>query len=315
MHLLQVGVGSGGIVVLDLLAREPAVTRVTVVDPDVYSAHNVHRHLFERSGIGRRKVDLAADWLCDRRFDLPIAPIVADITDPAFQANFGRLAAACDVGVCAADNEPAKYAFDAEMRKQGKPWTLGEVLSGGIGGWVHWFVPGGPCYGCVASHLQRTVAEAPAGPWPDYSNPGSTAAATTVPASRASIHAIAALHADLTLELLKDTSAAPQPAATAADGSAAAADGSAAGPFTSLLVTLRSVPGVFDEAYRTYRFRIPRAAGCLVCSTPPACGLPTPGTFSMWHWTKRWIDWLRNECAPARRGRGGAATRFSSNIK
>ena len=45
------------------------------------------------------------------------------------------------------------------------------ALSGGIGGFVHWFVPGGPCYGCVASHLQRsvTVDEAQA---PDYSQPG-----------------------------------------------------------------------------------------------------------------------------------------------
>jgi len=48
--------------------------------------------------------------------------------------------------------------FDAVMRRHQKPWTLGEVLAGGIGGFVHWFVPAGPCYGCVASHLQRSVA-------------------------------------------------------------------------------------------------------------------------------------------------------------
>jgi hypothetical protein len=40
------------------------------------------------------------------------------------------------------------------------------------------------------------------------------------------------------------------------------ADGEA---FTSLLFTLEKVPGIFDEAYRTYRFRIGRSAECLVC--------------------------------------------------
>ena len=64
---------------------------------------------------------------------------------------------ACDIGICAADNEPAKFHFDMLMRRHQKPWTLGEVLSGGIGGFVHWFNPGGPCYGCVASHLRRSV--------------------------------------------------------------------------------------------------------------------------------------------------------------
>jgi hypothetical protein len=39
-----------------------------------------------------------------------------------------------DVGDCAADNEKAKYHFDALMRRHGRPWTLGEVLSGGIDG-------------------------------------------------------------------------------------------------------------------------------------------------------------------------------------
>ncbi|MBV9124560.1 MAG: hypothetical protein JO112_14475, partial [Planctomycetes bacterium] len=96
----------------------------------------------------------------------------------------------------------AKYHWDDLMRRHGRPWTLGEVLSGGIGGFVHWFVPGGPCYGCVASYLQRsvTVAKDKA---PDYSQPGGPAPETTIPASQASIHAIAALHALVTLGLLR----------------------------------------------------------------------------------------------------------------
>lgn len=244
MTVFQVGAGSGGIVVLDLLTRDPRVTRVTLVEPDVYAAHNVHRHVFPPSAVGRLKAELAAEWVKERRSDLSIEVVVGDITDPARQAEFEKLAAACDVGVCAVDNEPAKYAFDALMRKAGKPWTLGEVLSGGIGGWVHRFTPDGPCYGCVASHLQRNVAEAPASPPPDYSNPGAAVQETTIPASKASIEVIAGLHALATTELT-----------------------SAEHDFTSLLFTLKRVPGVFDDAFRPFRFRVPKSPGCLFCST------------------------------------------------
>lgn len=242
--VFQVGAGSGGIVVLDLLARDPRVTRVVLVEPDVYAPHNVYRHVFPPSAVGRPKAQLAAEWLKDLRPALEVETLVADLTDPAMLPTFERHAAGCDVGVCAVDNEPAKYAFDSLMRKAGKSWTLGEVLSGGIGGWVHRFTPDGPCYGCVASHLQRNVAEAPAAPPPDYANPGGPVAETTVPASRASINLIASLHALVTLD--------PQE-----------------GDFTSMLFTLKRVPGVFDDAFRPFRLRVPKSPGCLFCSTVP----------------------------------------------
>jgi molybdopterin/thiamine biosynthesis adenylyltransferase len=244
-HVFQVGAGSGGMPVLDLLAREAAVTRVTLVEPDVYKPHNVERHLFPPAAVGRLKGDLAADWLRERRPDLEVRILACDLLDPKVQADLADVAASCDVGVCAADNEPAKYHFDRLLRLAGKPWTLGEVLSGGIGGFVHRFVPGGPCYGCVASHLQRSVVVDTAKA-PDYSQPGGPVEEATVPASKASIAAIAGLHAVLTLDLLTDPA------------------GSDPG-FTTLLLTLKRVPGVFEESFRPYRFRIPRAAECLIC--------------------------------------------------
>jgi molybdopterin/thiamine biosynthesis adenylyltransferase len=253
-HLFQVGAGSGGIVVLDLLARDPRIDRATLVEPDVYKRHNVYRHLFPASDIGRPKADAAADWLRDRRPDLRIETLAADVTAAEVQPRLAELVATCDVGVCAADNEPAKYHFDGLFRRAGKPWTLGEVLSGGIAGWVHRFTPGGPCYGCVASHLQREAPADPLAPAPDYSHPAGTVAETTVPASRASIGAVAGLHAAVTLGLLADP-----PAAVA---------------FTSLLLPLARVPGVFDDPFRTYRFAVAKNPGCLVCSAvpPPAAG-------------------------------------------
>ncbi|MBY0514476.1 MAG: ThiF family adenylyltransferase [Gemmataceae bacterium] len=258
-HVFQVGAGSGGVVALDLLARDPAVTAVTLVEPDVYQPHNVHRHVFPPAAVGRLKGELAAEWVRERRPDLAVTLLTADLTDPALRPTFEKHLAACDVGVCAVDNEPAKYAFDGLLRAAGKPWTLGEVLSGGIGGWVHRFTPGGPCYGCVSSHLQRTVTEEAPAPPPDYSNPGAPVVETTVPASKASIEVIAALHATVTLDMIAGLAAAPAgPPLNATDD------------FTSLLFTLKRVPGVFEDAFRSFRFRIPKSAACLFCSAVPA---------------------------------------------
>lgn len=250
-HVFQVGAGSGGMVVLDLLASEQRVTRVTLVEPDVYAAHNVHRHLFPPSSVGRPKAELAADWIRERRPDLIFETIVADLTDPSRRAEFERRVAECDLGVCAVDNEPAKFAFDGLMRAAEKPWTLGEVLSGGIGGWIHRFIPDGPCYGCVSSHLQRTVKDSPPGPPPDYANPAGAVADTSLPASKASIEAIASIHAVATLGLLYKNEE----------------------DFTSLLFTLERVPGVFEKAFQSFRFPIPRASNCLVCTALPPEGV------------------------------------------
>jgi molybdopterin/thiamine biosynthesis adenylyltransferase len=241
--------------VLDMLCRDPRITRVTLIEPDVYKPHNVERHLFPLSAVGAPKAEMAARWLRERRPELEVETLICDLLDPAFQPAVSHAARQADLGVCAADNEPAKHHFDELMRRHAKPWTLGEVLSGGIGGFVHWFVPGGPCYGCVASYLQRSV-QVEKEKAPDYSQPGGPVAETTIPASKASIQAIASLHALITLGLL-DHPTDYRPG------------------FTSLLFTLQRVPDVFDEAFRPYRFTIPRAADCLICRPGLAAAAPS----------------------------------------
>ena len=132
---------------------------VTLIEPDVFKPHNVERHLFPLvRPLANPRPIWPNDWLLERRPDLDVRLFSCDLLDPRVskpRSTSGGTPA--DIGVCAADNEPAKFHWDALMRRARKPWTLGEVLSGGIGGFVHWFAPGGPCYGCVASHLQRTV--------------------------------------------------------------------------------------------------------------------------------------------------------------
>jgi hypothetical protein len=79
----------------------------------------------------------------------------------------------------------------------------------------------------------------------------------TIPASRASIALIAALHATVTLDVV---------AAEPADAN---------GECSSWLFSLKRVPDVFDEPYRSFRFRTPRSSTCLVCG--PAAGTATGG--------------------------------------
>jgi molybdopterin/thiamine biosynthesis adenylyltransferase len=241
-HLFQVGAGSGGMVVLDLLARDERIKKFTLIDPDVYKSHNVVRHYFPSSAAGERKAELAARWLRGLRPDLEIVAHEWDLLDLSHADAIDEAVRSADLGVCAVDVEPAKYHFDALMRKHRKPWTLGEVLSGGIGGWVHLFQPEGACYGCMASHLQRTI-EVDRTPPPDYANPQAAIEETRIPASRASIGAIASLHALTTLDML----AGIDPG------------------FSSMLMPLAKVEGIFAEAYKPYRFRIVRLPECLIC--------------------------------------------------
>src|SRR5262245_41711552 len=252
--------------VLDMLCRDGRITRVTLIEPDVYKPHNVERHVFPPSAVGELKAVLAEDWLHERRPELEVRTLVCDLLDAGHQAEIDQAAAAADLGVCAADNEQAKYYWDALMRRHKKPWTLGEVLSGGIGGFVHWFAPGGPCYGCVASYLQRSIkVEKPKAP--DYSQPGGAVAETTIPASKAAIEMIASLHSLMTLQIV-DCTVQMETNDPSQIGNLPSVISNRLG-FTSLLLTLQRAIDVYDEAFRPYRFRISRAADCLICRPGP----------------------------------------------
>src|SRR5437763_16555882 len=99
--------------VLDMICRDPRVSRVTLIEPDLYKPHNVVRHLFPLSAVGQRKADLAVRWLQERRPDLTVDALVCDLLDPTFSEPIEAAALGCDLGICAADHEPAKFHFDA----------------------------------------------------------------------------------------------------------------------------------------------------------------------------------------------------------
>src|SRR5205807_5432405 len=60
-HLIQVGAGSGGMPVLDMVCRDPRVTGVTLIEPDIYKPHNVERHFFSPDGVGEPKAELRSE--------------------------------------------------------------------------------------------------------------------------------------------------------------------------------------------------------------------------------------------------------------
>src|SRR5436190_2254261 len=98
-QVFQVGAGSGGMVVLDLIARDERIKKITLIDPDVYKPHNVVRHYFPAADAGQKKVDLAARWLKSLRPDLEVVPMAVDLLDATPQAALEEAAREATVGV------------------------------------------------------------------------------------------------------------------------------------------------------------------------------------------------------------------------
>src|SRR5450755_2948620 len=98
-HLLQVGAGSGGMPVLDMVCRDRRITRLTLIEPDVYKLHNVERHLFPPEAVGQTKAGLARAWLRARRPDLEVDLLAVDVCAPDAAAAIDRAAANADIGI------------------------------------------------------------------------------------------------------------------------------------------------------------------------------------------------------------------------
>ena len=96
---------------------------------------------------------------------------------------------------------------------------------------------------------------------------------TTVPASKSSIEVIASLHAVVTQELFRSPSLGKDETATgecSTEPGTSPPEGESSEDFTSVLFSLARVPGVFEHAFRPYRFRISKSPACLICSAVPA---------------------------------------------
>ena len=244
-HLVQVGLGSGGMSVIDMLVRDMRISKVTLIEPDLLKPHNLPRHLLSSDNVGKSKLLSAVKWLKDRNTNLEIISIEAFLQDPDKQEQIHNAIKGADFGVCAVDNEEAKYHWCSLMRQHIIPWTLGEVLSGGIGGFVHTFVPGGPCYACACTYLKREGPKDSKDFKPDYSNPSGQVEEARIPASFASIQSIAALHALATLDLL--------------DAKIVS---------SSILLPLQKVEGIFSDSLKKIVVNVSKNENCLFCCRP-----------------------------------------------
>ena len=150
-RVLVVGLGSGGFPVLQHLAMS-GWRRFALVDPDTLDERNLVKHPARRADLGRKKVDIAADWLADRapdcevaRYDQPVETI----------EGLRELVDGVDYVVSATDSNAVRHFVNDVCVAAGKPMSLGLVHRGGTGGTVLVYRPGtSGCYACL-----ETVAE------------------------------------------------------------------------------------------------------------------------------------------------------------
>ena len=245
-HLVVAGVGSGGSLALEAMATDPTLGALTLVDHDRLEAPNVQRHVGGIAQVGAFKTDVVRKRLLELRPELAITTHTLDITTVEGEAALREALARADAALCGIDVEPAKLAFNALCLEHGTPWTLGEVLAGGVGGLVHLYRPGSSgCYGCVHAFLGRTIQERP--PQADYAAlDHGLPAVTRIPASKASVAFIAAMQALETLKLLASPDHAPRGQVT--------------------VIGMTREDGVFDQPYAGETFEIPSNPSCLLCA-------------------------------------------------
>ena len=183
-------------------AATRASRRVTLIEPDVYKPHNVERHLFPLSAVGERKAVLAERWLQERRPDLDVRPARLRPAGPGppgghrrggrrrRHRRLRRRQRAGQVSLGRPD-APPRQTVDARRSAQRRHRRLRPLVRARR---PLLRLRGQP----FAAH-RRAWTKPRRRTTPTRAAPCTE---TTIPASKASIHAIASLHALVTLGLL-----------------------------------------------------------------------------------------------------------------
>jgi len=152
--VLCVGVGSGGSIVVDQLARA-GVGRFTLWDRDRLEAHNIGRHVCTLRDLGRRKVWAMRDHV---RTVNPAAEVIC-IDKDVLRAEEALEAAVAeaDCVIAGTDNNASRFAINSVAWRHGKPSLYGRAFTRAAGGDVIQVIPGKtPCYAC---HVKGRVVE------------------------------------------------------------------------------------------------------------------------------------------------------------
>lgn len=143
-HVVLVGAGNIGSHASAHLARTPGLTRLTVVDRDVYEAGNVASQDIGRDDAGRPKALVQVHRLRRVDPDLDVRAIDAAVED----VPLARLRA--DGIVAAVDNNRARQAINEISLRLGTPWIDAAVEPEGLLARVNVWAPGddAPCLEC-----------------------------------------------------------------------------------------------------------------------------------------------------------------------
>jgi sulfur-carrier protein adenylyltransferase/sulfurtransferase len=148
-RVLVIGAGGLGSAVLQYLAAA-GVGRLTIVDHDHVEESNLHRQPIYRMGdVGLLKAEAAHKTLLEANPQVRIDAICERLTP----ANAGRLIAAADLVVDAADSFAVTYVVSDECRRENKALISASVL--GLSGYVGAFCGGAPSYRAVFPEMPR----------------------------------------------------------------------------------------------------------------------------------------------------------------
>ncbi len=145
-HFVVAGAGGNtGSHLLPLLARMAEVSRLTLVDPDVYTANNLAVQNLDCADVGRPKVAAQAARLARIRPDLAISPVHLRIEDAAW----GQLG--CDLFLSCLDSRASRQRLNEIAWRMDIPWfdcgVLGSQDLVRVSGYVP--APDSPCLECA----------------------------------------------------------------------------------------------------------------------------------------------------------------------
>lgn len=148
-NVLIVGLGSGGSLVADSLARS-GIGGFTLWDHDRLDVHNVGRHVCTLNDVGRPKVDAMRDRILAINPAAKIECIREDVTKAVDDLDAAVDGADCVVA--GTDNNASRFAINEAALHASKPAYFGRAYTRACGGDVIQVLPGRgmPCYACHA---------------------------------------------------------------------------------------------------------------------------------------------------------------------
>jgi molybdopterin/thiamine biosynthesis adenylyltransferase len=242
-----IGGGSGGARVAEEASRFGVGTIILVDRPgERLEEHNIIRHVLGYRDLGRLKTEALRDHLNNFNPGCAVETVSLDVVEGREELA-GIIRRSTLVFLCT-DNERSKHVVNDEAVIAGIPLIFAGVFDGGCGGEVGRVVPGGACYACIASYLNRSgkFDEQRAPETFDYTNPDGPEKSTA--ALNLDIAQIALIQARVGL-------------LTMLGRHDAAADFRG----NYVLFANRAVEGLFERMLCSDIWQIPRDDSCLVC--------------------------------------------------